>query len=195
MNRTDLPISIDALKRRACIDARGLALGVLAALASMFALSWAQAFVVPLLLGIVIAYTLNPVVAWLEAIRIPRVAGTVIVMASVIGALMLGTYSLRDEMQAIVEQLPEAASKVSTAIQRARGGQPGAMEKLQNAATEVEKATTQAAVGMPCPGNRGITSSSTGRRSSSPMSCGRARWARSPQWARLRWLSSSYSSC
>ena len=77
------------------VDARGVALGILAVLASIVALWWAQAFVVPLLLGIVIAYTLNPLVAWLEAIKIPRVAGTVIVMASVLGALVLGTYSLR----------------------------------------------------------------------------------------------------
>src|SRR5687767_2058398 len=71
---------------RMVADARGLALGVLAALALVFALSWAQTFLVPLLLGIVIAYTLNPLVVWLEAIKIPRVAGTIIIMASVIGA-------------------------------------------------------------------------------------------------------------
>jgi hypothetical protein len=59
-------------------DARGLALGVLAVLALIFALSWAEKFLVPLLLGIVVAYTLNPLVVWLEAIRIPRVVGTVI---------------------------------------------------------------------------------------------------------------------
>ena len=53
------------------VDARGLALGVLATLAVVFALSWSRPFVVPLLLGIVIAYTLNPVVVWLEAIIVP----------------------------------------------------------------------------------------------------------------------------
>jgi predicted PurR-regulated permease PerM len=132
---------------RMVVDARGLALGVLAALASVFALSWAQKFLVPLLLGIVIAYTLNPLVVWLEAIKIPRVAGTVIIMVSVIGALVLGTYSLRGEMQTILEQLPEAAAKVSTAIERVRIGQPGSMQKIRNAATEVEQATTQAAGG------------------------------------------------
>ena len=42
------------------VEARGLALGILAALASLFVLSWAQGFVVPLLLGIVISYTLYP---------------------------------------------------------------------------------------------------------------------------------------
>jgi predicted PurR-regulated permease PerM len=128
-------------------DARGLALGVLAALALIFSLSWAQTFLVPLLLGIVIAYTLNPLVAWLEAIKIPRAAGTVVVMASVIGALVLGTYSLRGEMRTIIEQLPEAADKVSTSIEGVRIGQLGNIQKIQNAAAGVEKATTQAAGG------------------------------------------------
>jgi hypothetical protein len=61
---------------RVSVDARGIALGILAAL--VFALSWAEKFLVPLLLGIVLAYTLNPLVAWLEAIMIPRAAGAVI---------------------------------------------------------------------------------------------------------------------
>ena len=44
------------------VNARGLALGILAALATVFALSWAQSFAIPLLLGIVISYTVNPLV-------------------------------------------------------------------------------------------------------------------------------------
>ena len=132
---------------RVSVDARGIALGILAAIALVFALSWAEKFLVPLLLGIVLAYTLNPLVVWLEAIKIPRAVGAVIVMASVIGAFVLGTYSLRDEMQTIIEQLPEAASKVSAALARLRLGQTGNMQKIQSAASEVEKATTQAAGG------------------------------------------------
>ncbi len=129
------------------VDARGLALAVLAALAAIFALSWAENFLVPLMLGIVIAYTLNPLVVWLEAIRIPRVGGTLIVMAGVIAAMVLATYSLRGEMQTIIEQLPEAAGKVSAAIERLRIEPVGNMQKIQNAATEVESATTRAAGG------------------------------------------------
>ncbi len=129
------------------VDARGLALGILAALAALFALSWAQGFLVPLLLGIVLSYTLNPLVAWLEAIKIPRVVGTVVVMASAIGALVLGTYSLRGQMQTIIEQVPAAATKFAAALASVRTGQIGTMQKMQNAATEVEKATTQAAGG------------------------------------------------
>jgi len=102
---------------------------------------------VPLLLGIIIAYTLNPLVGWLEAIRIPRVVGTAVVMIAVIGALVLGAYSLRGQMQTIIEQLPVAATKFAAGLTRMRISQVGSIQKMQNAATEVEKAATQAAGG------------------------------------------------
>ena len=133
------------------VDARGLALAILAVIAVVFALEWAQTLVISLLLGILIAYTLNPLVTWLERIRIPRVTASLIVMLGVIGALMLGAYSLRGQMQTIVEQLPEAASKFSSGLARLRTSQLGTMQKMQSAATEVEKATTQAAGGPSIP--------------------------------------------
>ena len=136
---------------RAAVDARGLSLGVLAALASVYALWWARAFAIPLLLGIITSYTLYPLVAWLESIRIPRIIGTVIVMAAVISALAFGTYSLRGQMQTIIEQLPEAATKLSTGLAGMRIGQIGDMQKMQNAATQVEKAAAQAAGGTVAP--------------------------------------------
>jgi predicted PurR-regulated permease PerM len=129
------------------VDARGLALGILAALGSVLALWWAQAFLVPLLLGIIISYTLNPLVAWLEHIKIPRVIGTLIVMASVLGALALGTYSLRGQMQTMIEQLPEVAAKVSGVFTRMQGSHGGNIQKMQTAAAAVEKATAQATGG------------------------------------------------
>jgi len=125
------------------VNARGLALGILAALATVFALSWAQSFVIPLLLGIVISYTVNPLVTWLEALKIPRVVGTVIVMASIIGALIFGTYSLRGQMRTIVAQLPEAAATFATGLARMRIGEIGNLRTVQNAAAELERATTQ----------------------------------------------------
>ena len=127
------------------VDARGIALAVLAVLASLYALSWAQAFVVPLLVGIIFSYTLNPLVAWLEALRLPRSVATIVVMAGVIGALVLGTYSLRGQVQTIIEQLPEAAAKFTSGISRLQLSRGGNMQKVQTAATEVEKAANQAA--------------------------------------------------
>src|ERR1700682_4171490 len=117
------------------VEARGLALGILAVFASVLALWWAQAFLVPVLLGIIISYTLNPLVAWLEQIKIPRVVGTLVVMGSVLGALVLGTYSLRGQMQTLIEQLPEAATKFASGLARMQISQTDNMQKVQNAAT------------------------------------------------------------
>ncbi len=133
------------------VDARGVALAVLAVLASLYALSWAQAFVVPLLLGIIFSYTLNPLVAWLEAMRLPRSVATIVVMAGVIAALGFGSYSLRGQVQTIIEQLPEAAAKFTSGLSRLQSSKGGNMQKVQSAATEVEKAANQAAAapGLP----------------------------------------------
>jgi predicted PurR-regulated permease PerM len=130
------------------VDARGAALAILATVALVGALQWAQSFVISLLLGILFAYMLNPLVTWLEKIKVPRVAGTLVVMLAVVGALVLGVYSLRGEVQNIVEQLPEAATRFSAALVRLRGNQFGNMQKVQTAASEVEKAASQAA-GIP----------------------------------------------
>jgi predicted PurR-regulated permease PerM len=137
------------------VDARGIALSILAAIAVVFALEWAHTFVISLLLGIVMAYTLNPLVAMLERMRIPRAVATLVVMLGVIGAAALVAYSLRGQIQEIVEQLPLAASKFSAGLARQKSVAPGTMEKMQNAATEVQNATADAAGGASAPSQAG----------------------------------------
>ena len=129
------------------VDARGVALGILAALALVFALQWAQSFAISLLIGIFLAYTLNPLVVGLERIKVPRSVGASIVMLAVVCALGLGTYSLRGQMQTIVEQLPEAASKLSARLASLQIGHLIDMQKVQTAAREIERATGQAESG------------------------------------------------
>ncbi len=127
------------------VDARGLALGILATVAVVFALDWTQKLFVPLLLGIFIAYTLSPLVSWLERIRVPRVLGTIVVMTIVVCTLVIGSYSLRDQMQTIIVQLPQAASKLSERFTSMLDNPAGNLKKVQAAMGEVEKATSQAA--------------------------------------------------
>lgn len=141
---------------RVPVFGHGLALAILATVVVIFALEWAQSFVISLLIGILFAYTLNPLVAWLERIRIPRMVGTSIVMVSVASALVLGTYSLRGQMQTILEQLPEAVSKLSAGLASLRKGQASTMQKMQTAASEIEKATNQAA-GVPSTPRQPVT--------------------------------------
>lgn len=131
--------------------ARGrLALAILATVAVVFALDWAQSLFISLLLGILFAYSLNPVVVWLERIRLPRLLGATVVMLSVLCALVLGTYSLRSEMQTILDQLPAAVSKMSASLASLHKGQASTMEMVQSAASEIERAAS-GATGTPSP--------------------------------------------
>ena len=122
-----------------------VSLAVLATIGVVFALEWAQLFVITLLLGLLFAYTPNPLVVWLEQIRIPRALGSTVVMAGVVCALTLGAYSLRGQFQTILDQVPGGVSKVSAGLASVHKGEPSTMQKVQTAASEIEKATSQAA--------------------------------------------------
>src|SRR3982074_419610 len=128
---------------RIAVEARGLALAVLATLGCLFALQWAYKFLIPLLLGVFIAYTLNPLVVWLERIKIPRSVGTGIVMLTILcGAAAVGN-TLYQEFQSILEELPAATNKMSRVLTKAQNGRPSAIEQVQAVAAELEKATSQ----------------------------------------------------
>jgi predicted PurR-regulated permease PerM len=144
------PVDTPDTDPRPPVDVRNLALAVIAILALMFALQWGRTFFVSLLLGILIAYALNPVVVRMERIRIPRWAAATLVMLALSFAGMMGASMLGGQIRAVLEQLPEAAKKVSAKVASMRDGEPGTLEKVQTAAREIEKATNQA-TGAPAP--------------------------------------------
>ena len=131
------------------VDPRNMALAVVAIVALVFALHWAQSFFVSLLMGILIAYALNPVVVRMERIRIPRWAASSLVIIALCGAAVLAAGMLGGQIRAVAEQLPETARKISAKI--SRSGEPGTLEKVQVAAREIEKATNQATGTPPAP--------------------------------------------
>jgi predicted PurR-regulated permease PerM len=141
---------VDA-ESRPSIDVSTLALAVIAVVALTFALHWGRTFFVSLLLGILIAYALNPVVARMERMRLPRWAGATFVMLALAGAAVMAASTLGGQIRAVLEQLPEAAKKVSVMVASMRDGQPSTLEKVQSAAREIEKATNQAAGAPPPP--------------------------------------------
>jgi predicted PurR-regulated permease PerM len=127
-------------------DSRSLAEVIVAVVATIFALYWAQRFFIPLFLGIILAYTLNPLVTWMERIKVPRLVGTTIVMMTLLFGVALGTLSLRGQVERILDEVPNAAGKLSVAL-KDMAAQPSAMLKVQAAAREIEQATNQAANG------------------------------------------------
>ncbi|MDB5840233.1 MAG: permease [Herminiimonas sp.] len=157
------PVSEPALLSlaRVAVDARGLALAILAAVAFLYALQWAHKFLIPLCFSILIAYTLNPLVLWLERVRIPRIVGASLVMLTIVFGAAAAANTLHSQFQSILDGLPEATQKISRALRQSGEGQPSAIQKMQRAAAEIEKATTQAAGGKPLAGKAPVAEAST----------------------------------
>ncbi|WP_313704738.1 AI-2E family transporter [Massilia sp.] len=137
----DLALQAGGLRLPIHVNARGLSLGILATVAFVFALQWAQKFFVPLLLGIFIAYTLSPVVRWLERVHIPRLIGATIVTAALLGGLGATMLRLQDEFINILDELPTLTQKVSKLVASAAGGEGSTIQRVQKAAAELEQAT------------------------------------------------------
>lgn len=127
-------------------DSRNLAQIILAFVATIFALYWAQRFFIPLFLGLILALTLNPLVRYLERLKVPRLVGTSLVMAALLCGMATAVVSLQTQVERILDQAPEAAMKLSVVL-RDMASQPNTMMKVQEAAREIEQATNQAANG------------------------------------------------
>jgi predicted PurR-regulated permease PerM len=126
------------------IAEHGLALTLLASIALVFVLQWSRAVLIPVVIGILLAYALEPFVSGLKRARVPRSIGAGIVLVAFVGLLGLGAYSLSGQALQIVRQVPEAAQKIRERV-RARDRQPGALGEVQKAATEVQKTAEVAA--------------------------------------------------
>ncbi|GAC1413167.1 MAG: hypothetical protein NVSMB6_15150 [Burkholderiaceae bacterium] len=135
----------EALPARIHVDARGAALALLATLAFVFALQWAQKFFIPVIFAILISYTLNPLVSWLERIRLPRLIAATVVMVTLFSGLFVVGSTVRSEVQSILDELPQTTHKLSGALAKLRNDQPSMIQRIQAAANEIAKATNQAA--------------------------------------------------
>jgi predicted PurR-regulated permease PerM len=86
-------------------------------------------------------------------VRIVRPLAAAIVLATVVGSAGTLLYELRGQAAEIVEQMPDAARRLRRIIEGdGRGSEPTAIEKVQKAATELERAANAAAPD-PAPGS------------------------------------------
>jgi predicted PurR-regulated permease PerM len=136
------------------VDVRSITLSVLVVIAAILMLQYAQPVLIPIVVAVLISYVLGPAVDSMARHSIPRPIGSTLVITVLCGAIGFGVYSLTDEAMAIVEKVPAAAKRLADRVDR-RGRQPeGAIEKVQEAAKQVEQAAEQAT--EPSPVARGV---------------------------------------
>jgi predicted PurR-regulated permease PerM len=123
---------------------------VLAVLALLYTLHWAAVVVVPVLLGVVFSYALTPVVNQLVRWHLPRALAAALLMLGVVGGMGSLAWSLGDDAASMAESLPEVAQKVRRGVAERRGqGAGGTIEKVQQAASEIERAAEDGAAKPP----------------------------------------------
>ena len=140
-----------AVTTRLPIDIRSAALTVLAGLAIVLVLQYAQAMIIPIVLGVLISYALEPIVARLVRWHLPRPLAAAIVLLALVAATGWMLYGLRSQASAIVEQLPQAARRLRQSMENERPPAAAAIQQVQKAATELERAANAATPAPPPP--------------------------------------------
>src|SRR5471032_1991727 len=121
------------------VNVRGVALGIIATVCFVFALQWAQKFLIPVVFAIFIAYTLNPLVAWLEKIRIRRIVGATVITGLILFGSLVMMERVQGEFESIVEEMPAATHKLARLIATSTGGKESTLQKVQAVANEIEQ--------------------------------------------------------
>ena len=131
------------------IVVRNLAFTVMAALAVVVVLQYAQSVLVPIVLGVLISYGLTPFVTAVHRLHVPRAFGAGLAVTLLVGGVGLGAYTLSDQAMAIVSDIPAAAQRIREKVRAHRHVSGGALEKVQRAATEIDRAAQEAATSTP----------------------------------------------
>jgi predicted PurR-regulated permease PerM len=131
---------------------RNLALTVISVLAVILVLQYAQPVLIPVVLAYLISYVLAPIVDALAKRGISRWVGAGLVIALVCAGLGISAYQLTPQAMAVVEEVPDATRKLLDRVKAGRQSRDaGALEKVQRAATEIDKAAAAATQPVPAP--------------------------------------------
>jgi predicted PurR-regulated permease PerM len=128
------------------IDVRSSSLAILAVIALIVFLHWAQAVLIPITFAVLLSYALTPVVDGLKRnFKLHKAVGAALTLVLILGGLGLGFSSLQPEALDILDLVPRATQKFNIALRGDPRTAPGAVAKIQKAASEIENVANTAA--------------------------------------------------
>jgi len=132
---------------KAPFDTHTIPLSILAAMGAIVFLQWAQAVFIPVVLAILMSYALTPIVDWLRKhAKLHKALGAAVVLVALISLFGFGLKSLQSEALNILDIVPRAMQKLNHVLRASSNAPPGAVAKIQKAASEIERAANAAAV-------------------------------------------------
>ncbi|MFL1455892.1 AI-2E family transporter [Marinobacter sp. GN3S48] len=121
------------------INIRDAALVVIATVATVYFIDWAEAILLPLVVAVLVSYALDPLVSALERLRIPRAIGAAIILLSLIAMVSIASIPLQREAMSMLDKVPLAAQKVKQIrASAAVTGEEDMLEKAEKAVKEIE---------------------------------------------------------
>ena len=101
-------------------------------------LRFMQPVLIPLVLAALLFYALDPTVDRLQRIRVPRAVGAAVMLLTVVAGCGALAYSLQGQALTVIDQLPAGARKLAASLRKAPDAEPGAVEKVQQAADALQ---------------------------------------------------------
>jgi len=119
-----------------------VALRTVALVGVIFLLRAAAPLLIPLVLAVLISYALEPVVGWLVRQRLPRALAAAVVVTLVLGGIVAGLYTARDDAARVLENLPTVARNVQHTLWRS---DDSPARHVREAASVISRAPGEAA--------------------------------------------------
>ena len=124
----------------ASIQVRNVAFTLVSAAIVVLMLQFMQPVFLPLVLGGLLFYALDPAVDRLQKWRVPRAVGAAGMLFIVIAGCGGLVYTLQGQAVTVIDQLPAAARNLAASVRKMPGAEPGAVEKVQQAAEALQDA-------------------------------------------------------
>ncbi|HEX6202643.1 MAG TPA: AI-2E family transporter, partial [Thermoanaerobaculia bacterium] len=119
------------------VDVRSAALGGLLILAVFYTLYFAQAFLLPVVLAVLLKFLLSPLIDGLKRLRVPEWVGAGVVTLALLAALVGSVYLLLDPALDWLDRAPASLERVAERLEGLRGP----VEQVNRATQEVERLT------------------------------------------------------
>jgi len=128
------------------IDIRNPSLAILATIAVIASLYLARSFFAPVVLAVLLSYALYPVVSFMRhRLFVPRALGAALIVMGIVTASGYGVIALQEQAVELIDKVPAAIRKFNQS-NPARSADTSVIDKLREAAVEIEKAADQAVV-------------------------------------------------
>ncbi|MGO4998650.1 AI-2E family transporter [Oceanisphaera sp. W20_SRM_FM3] len=134
-------------------NAHHASLIILASLAVIFFIDWAQAVLLPLIVAVFISYALDPLLSPFDKLKVPRPLSAAVIVSLLVALVIGAGIPLQREAVAMLDKIPVAISQLQHSKARAPAKEAGIIEKAQKAAKQIEDSTSDKKVRTP-----GVTS-------------------------------------